>query len=80
MVIVSIEKVQMYHTLDIAQLMPYTISIQDNGGESFIVHSSIIIMKWKYNHINPLGAQPSLLVQHKDYWKHEPTLVQKVDV
>jgi hypothetical protein len=73
----SISKVEMHHTLDIAQLMSWTISIQDNGKESVTVHSFIIDMKWKYNHIGPLGVEPSQLVQHKDYWKHEPTLVKK---
>jgi hypothetical protein len=51
--------------------------MQDNGKESFIVHSYIIDMKWAYNHIDPLGDEPSQLVQHKDYWKHETTLVRK---
>ncbi len=64
---ISIAKVEMYNTLDISQLMPKTMSIQDNGKESFIVHSSIINMKWTYNHIDPLGVEPLQLVRHKDY-------------
>ena len=53
------------------------MSIHNNGKKYFKVHSSIINMKWTCNHIDPLGVEPSQLVQHKDYWKHEPTLVKK---
>ena len=27
--------------------------------------------------IDPLVVEPSQSIWHKDYWKHEPTLVQK---
>ena len=68
--VISIAKVEMYHTLHISQLISQTMSIQDNGKESFTVqHSSIIHMKWKYNHIDPLSVEPSHLKQHKDHWK-----------
>jgi hypothetical protein len=43
--VIIIAKVEIYHTLDIAQPMSYTISIQDYGKEYFTVHSSIIDMK-----------------------------------
>ena len=75
--VISIAKVEMYHTLDIAQLVSYNISIQDNVHESFIVHLSIIDKKWTHNHIDLLGAKPSQLMQHKDCWKHELTLVRE---
>ena len=51
--VISIARVDMYHTLDIAQLMSKTISIEDNGRESFTDHSSIVNIKWTYNHIDP---------------------------
>ena len=44
------------------------------------MHPSIINMKWTYHHIDLLGAEPSQLVQHKNYWKHEPTFVQKMSM
>ena len=56
--VISIAKVELYHTLDSAQHMSPTISIQDNGKESFTVHSFIFNMKWTYNHVDPLGAEP----------------------
>jgi len=65
--VISIAKDEVYHSPEIAHLMSWTISIQNNRKESFTVRSSIINMKWKYNHIDPLGAEPSQLVQHKDY-------------
>jgi hypothetical protein len=55
---ISIAKVEMYHTFDSARHLSQTISIQDNGKESFTVHSSIFNMKLTYNHIVPLGAEP----------------------
>ena len=58
--------------------MSQAISIQDNGNESFTMHSSIINMKWAYDHIDPFGDKPSQLVKYKEYWKYEPTLVNNV--
>jgi hypothetical protein len=34
-------------------------------------------MKWAYDHIDSIDAKPSQLVQHKEYCKHEPTLVKQ---
>jgi hypothetical protein len=50
--VISIAKVKIHHTLDIAHLMSQTMSLHDNGNESFTVHSTIN-MKWAYNHIDP---------------------------
>ncbi len=56
--VISIAKVEMHHTLDYAQHMSPTISIQENGKESFKVHLSTFNMKWTHNHIDPLGVEP----------------------